>query len=164
MPQRIFYDLDIDDQAQRLCRLLKYTRDAYQKRMQDIIAPWGITTREMAILSMLHHKPQPLVITDIARLLLEKPQTMVILLDRMESRGLIHRIRDLPDRRLVRVEATEKGKDIYREAAKATNSELKNLFSFLSADDVLKLEEYLFKLRAKVFHTLDIEYRHLNGN
>jgi DNA-binding MarR family transcriptional regulator len=58
----------------------------------------------------------PLTATAIARQVHLSASTMVGILDRLESKGLVERHRDARDRRLVHVHATDAGRALVREA------------------------------------------------
>jgi len=159
MTSTIFYDMELPQQVNRIWRLLRQTRDTFLKKVQGALAEWDLSVAEIGVLSVLHHRPQPVVVTDIARLLMEKPQTMVGMLDRMESKGLVQRFRDQQDRRLVRVEATEKGKRLYESASPTVDNDIERLLSVLNAGELNQLEGMLEKLRSSGLEALGIEYR-----
>ncbi len=52
---------------------------------------------------------QPLVLHQLAERLFQQPQSITSLMDRLERAGWAQRVHDLPDRRAIRVEATESG-------------------------------------------------------
>lgn len=162
MATNIVYDMEFPHQGSRIWRLMRQTRDTFLKSVQATLAQWDLNMAEIGVLEVLHHKPQPVVVTDIARLLMEKPQTMVGMLDRMETKGLVRRARDQRDRRLVRVEATEMGKSVYEPASQALRSDLDGALSVLSADELNQLEGMLVSLRATGLDALGIEYRRID--
>ena len=51
----------------------------------------------------------PIMVSDLARHMYLHPATVVGILDRLEARGLVLRVRSTEDRRVVRVELTEQG-------------------------------------------------------
>ena len=53
----------------------------------------------------------PIKVSDIARKMYLHPATVVGIIDRLETRGLVERIRSKTDRRVVEVRLTELGKD-----------------------------------------------------
>jgi DNA-binding MarR family transcriptional regulator len=53
--------------------------------------------------------PQPLLLSQLATRLLQQPQSMTTLMDRLEQAGWAQRVSGLPDRRAIRAELTEDG-------------------------------------------------------
>jgi len=67
---------------------------------------WNLSGAQAAALAALvAHGPQRM--SDVARYLLQQTQTTTDLVDRLEQRGLVRRVRHATDRRVVLVEATE---------------------------------------------------------
>ncbi len=58
----------------------------------------------------------PIMVSEIARRMYLHPTTVVGILDRLEKRGFVVRIRSTEDRRVVRVELTEKGHALVRKS------------------------------------------------
>ncbi|MDD2581814.1 MAG: MarR family transcriptional regulator [Desulfuromonadaceae bacterium] len=54
----------------------------------------------------------PLKVSDLARRMYLHPATMVGLLDRLESKGLLKRTRSEKDRRVVHIDLTEQGREL----------------------------------------------------
>jgi DNA-binding MarR family transcriptional regulator len=58
----------------------------------------------------------PIMVSEIAMRMHLHPATVVGILDRLETRGLVRRIRSQEDRRVVRVELTGPGEDLVKKA------------------------------------------------
>jgi DNA-binding MarR family transcriptional regulator len=58
----------------------------------------------------------PIMVSEIAMRMHLHPATVVGILDRLETRGLVRRIRSTEDRRVVRVELTGPGEDLVKRA------------------------------------------------
>ncbi len=58
----------------------------------------------------------PIMVSEIASRMHLHPATVVGILDRLEIRGLVQRVRSKEDRRVVRVELTASGKDLVRKS------------------------------------------------
>ena len=58
----------------------------------------------------------PLMVSEIALRMHLHPATVVGILDRLETRGLVRRVRSTEDRRVVRVELTGPGEDLVKRA------------------------------------------------
>lgn len=69
--------------------------------------------------------------------------TMTEMVDKLEQDGLAERIRDLRDRRVIKVRLTEKGKRLRRQFMDKRRNELKNILSALSREDREELRNAL---------------------
>jgi DNA-binding MarR family transcriptional regulator len=58
----------------------------------------------------------PIMVSEIARQMYLHPATVVGILDRLEARGLVARVRSTEDRRIVRVELTKQGESLVKKA------------------------------------------------
>jgi DNA-binding MarR family transcriptional regulator len=58
----------------------------------------------------------PIMVSEIARQMYLHPATVVGILDRLEKQGVVARVRSREDRRVVRVELTEKGEALVKKA------------------------------------------------
>lgn len=58
----------------------------------------------------------PIMVSDIAQRMYLHPATVVGILDRLETRGFVARVRSTEDRRVVRVELTDKGRSLLKKA------------------------------------------------
>jgi len=76
------------------------------------------------------------------------------MLDRMERQGLVKRIRDLPDRRLVRVVVTQKAMEIMQQATKLGWALMERLTSVYSEEELQILAGLIEKIRERVLEEL----------
>lgn len=77
--------------------------------MENELAP-GLTEGQLHVLELLqtfHERTKP---SDLIEVLETTPAAVTTLLDRMEKNGLIERVRDEKDRRIVWVHVTDKGR------------------------------------------------------
>jgi len=58
----------------------------------------------------------PLPPSQIARYIMVKSSTVTGITDRLEQKGLVHRLRDSPDRRVITIRLTEAGEELARNA------------------------------------------------
>src|SRR5918911_4790583 len=84
------------------------------ERAVDVrLRPWNLSGSQAAALNVLvKHGPQRM--SDLARYLLQQTQTTTDLVDRLEQRNLVRRIRHATDRRVVLVEATDAAESLLR--------------------------------------------------
>jgi len=81
----------------------------------------GLTGSQLWVLKILE-EVSPLKVTDLARRMYLHPATMVGLLDRLEAKGLVQRIRSDEDRRVVHIVITEQGRELVQNAPMVAQS------------------------------------------
>ena len=72
-----------------------------------------------------------------------KMPSMTEVVDRFEKEGILERIRDNKDRRVVKVKMTAKGKKMHKEVLKRRADELTKIFGVLTTEDRTKLVDSL---------------------
>ncbi|MBO2533855.1 MAG: MarR family transcriptional regulator, partial [Thermoactinomycetaceae bacterium] len=72
--------------------------------------------------------------------------TMTDLIDRMEKNGVVMRVRDERDRRVVRVRMLERGKVIIQDVMKARREYLAEILSTFSPEEVASIRRHLSML------------------
>jgi DNA-binding MarR family transcriptional regulator len=105
----------------------------------------GINSRHFSVLTLLAEAPGLVQIEMGERLVIDR-NTMVLLLNDLESLGCVERRRDPRDRRAYIVTLTEKGHDVLAhgtEAARRTNDEV---FAPLTPEERLQLHALLNRL------------------
>ena len=89
---------------------------------------------------------------EIARQLLKDTHSITQLLVRMEKRGLIRRVKDLPRKNMIRVVMTPKGNKAFKQTSGTKT--IPEIMSVLTADEKKQLEDTLNKLRDKATRLL----------
>lgn len=82
-------------------------------------------------------------VSDLARLMYLHPATVVGILDRLEARGLVARVRSREDRRVVKVELTSEGKALVRKAPEVAQGLLVSGLEQMSFPKLKKITESL---------------------
>ena len=106
--------------------VLKLWRQVYQtytllKKCEDqIFAEYGLTTEQYSVLGAIDYLDGPTKVTDIARWLERSTNSISMIVDRMVKAGLVRRIRDRSDRRVVHVVNTSKGENALKPATQAS--------------------------------------------
>jgi DNA-binding MarR family transcriptional regulator len=67
-----------------------------------------------SLLALYEHGPLPP--SQIARYIMVKSSTVTGIIDRLEQKGLVTRLRNSPDRRVITIELTEAGKELAKSA------------------------------------------------
>jgi MarR family transcriptional regulator for hemolysin len=93
---------------------------AFERAMNDELAPRGITYRQAQVLWLLAHEGS-LSQTDLAERMRIEPPTLVGILDRMEREGWIRRESDEQDRRRKLISAQAKARPVWSKIIECCN-------------------------------------------
>jgi DNA-binding MarR family transcriptional regulator len=105
----------------------------FQRWSEDQAQAAGLTHVQHQLLVAVkgHPGPEPPTVGDLAGYLLQRHHSTVELVDRAEAAGLVGRLADARDARVVRVRLTAKGDRIVREVTPAHLTELHSLAKVL---------------------------------
>lgn len=92
--------------------LLNETRNANFSEIEKELAPFNITSAQFKIIVGIAHE-RAKTLTEFARFFDYDPGAMKRLLDRVEEKGLIRRAPSSLDRRIINLELTEQGAQLY---------------------------------------------------
>src|SRR5437588_12938146 len=118
-------------------RLLEFrvTLRRFHRWSEDQAQAEGLTHVQHQLLVAIkgHHGNQPPTMGDLAGYLLLRPHSTVELVDRAEAAGLVERVPDASDGRVVRVRLTKDGDRIVHRLARAHLGRLHELAAALDA-------------------------------
>jgi len=146
------------DQDFELWSLLHQARDAIARARENELKQADISMIKAAVLFFARNLDEPATPAKISRLLFREPHTISGLLDRMESQGLVRRVRDLQRRNLVRIELTEKGEEFYRKSREKRKI-ISKIMSALTKKERDDLRSSLTKLRNRALKELGVKRR-----
>lgn len=129
--------------------LLHRTRDLLFRFEDRVLNEFGLTMEQYTVLVAMRCLNDPIRPTDIGQWVGHKVNTVSMMIDRMVKAGLVERVRDLPDRREVRVLITDKGEQAFKSATPAVCQLIKQILSPLRHEDKLTLVRLLETLRDK---------------
>ena len=89
----------------------------------------------MLVLRLLTHRKKAPILAALGRELSISAPMMTYLIDRLEEAGMLHRVRDDSDRRIVRVEYTQKGKNALEKCHKENKERLTAFLKSLPGKD-----------------------------
>lgn len=102
-------------------------------KIDESLKPEGLTTTEFGVLEHLYHKgKQP--VQNIAEKILVTSGTITYIIDKLEKRGLVQRIRCVEDKRVFYVALTSEGETLISGVFKRHEEMLEILFSELTED------------------------------
>ena len=131
------------------------------ERAVDVrLRPWNLSgSQASALAALVAHGPQRM--SDVARYLLQQTQTTTDLVDRLEQRGLVRRIRHATDRRVVLVEATEVAVELLKEIGETGWSVGSEAFGTLSDKELKTLIETARRVRNRAAEIAGVPPEHL---
>ena len=124
------YSLDLT-----LARLVYLTYTRLKTCLDQILGAQGLTTEQYTVLVTVKYRDVPVRITDIAQWTERSTNSVSMLVDRMVKAGLLKRVRDRSDRRVVNVFITSKGEDALKPANIAAMEFFRQVMSPLSHED-----------------------------
>jgi DNA-binding MarR family transcriptional regulator len=128
--------------AGRLGYLLKHARERLAELTAAVLAPFGVTGRQVAVLIAIDDRV-PLSQQEVARRLGVDRTTMVDLIDELEGKGLVQRRQDPADRRRNVVALTPAGTATLDGASRATREAERRFLGSLPAPQAAAFREAL---------------------
>jgi DNA-binding MarR family transcriptional regulator len=114
---------------------------------QETLAPWDITPSHLRALRVLKRQ-ETMRLSELSDRLQIAPRSATEVVDALETRGLVRRLRDPGDRRATLVEVTDRGAAVLDAIRAARGTETERAFGRLSETDRADLARILRKLRA----------------
>lgn len=138
-----------------------FQASAMLERALDLrLRPWNISGPQAgALMVMAVHGPQRM--SDLARYLLQQTQTTTDLIDRLEQRGLVRRIRHATDRRVVLVEVTDTARTMLKEIDNAGFAVGVEAMGRVSGQELQRLTETVRAIRDHAAELGGIPHEHL---
>jgi DNA-binding MarR family transcriptional regulator len=128
-----------------LCRMVNLTYTRFKNGMDQAFSEQRLTMEQFLVLLNIKYNDVPMRITDLAHWLERSTNSMSMLVDRMVKAGLLRRVRDRRDRRVVNVSLTNKGEIALERASPAAWEFNQLCMSPLSYEDKCTLAN-LFKM------------------
>jgi len=145
----------------RLLRTVYQTYTRVKSCFDRVFAEQGLTSEQYLVLAATKYLDAPVRITDIARWIERSTNSVSMLVDRMVKAGLLKRVRDRADRRVVNVFLTSKAEKAFEPATVAARKFAQQTISSLSYKDThtfVSLSEMIsYKLLQYLNPRADIE-------
>ena len=125
-----------------LGRLLAVGGRMFSQRFGETLAGYGMTPAGYAVLSRLSTAGR-MAARDVASACYVRPATVTGVVDTLEREGLVCRVRDQADRRMVAIELTSAGRERLRSSEQGVRRLLDPLFAGLSKKDEYVVREFL---------------------
>ncbi len=136
------HDRNLAPLRDRFGYLLKHARERLATLNAEALQPFGITGRELAVLTVLAEGEPPSQLEAAQRLAIDRT-TMVGLIDDLEAKGIVERRADGMDRRRNIVAVTPAGQRVMAGAARAADEAERAFLAPLAEADRGRLREML---------------------
>jgi DNA-binding MarR family transcriptional regulator len=138
-----------------LLAMFRQTHDAILKIRQKELRSLDITPEQVGALAAIRAIGPGATAAQLSKWLFRNPDSMTVLLRRLEKKGLISKKPDLKRKNIMRLKLTKQGEKAFHSAsdAKLANS----IFDKLPARKKDQLWSILEKLRSRALATLDMD-------
>ena len=136
----------------KLVFLLHQARHATYRFLDKDASQFGITLLQAVVLVMIENSSAPVTPAELSRQMFRRHNTVAALVRRMENKGLVILHKDLHKKNMIRVEITEKGRQIYSKLI--IGDAPHELMSCLSEEEREQLRSCLKRLRNRAFELL----------
>ncbi|MGD0389839.1 MAG: MarR family transcriptional regulator [Tepidisphaeraceae bacterium] len=127
------------------------TADRLMGSFESALKPSGLTPTQYNVLRILRGmSPQGIACQEIARRMITRDADLTRLLDRLESRGLVHRQRQADDRRVVHITITPAGLSLLAELDGVARETNKKALGHLGSERLSLLVKLLEEARDPV--------------
>ncbi|MBM7660624.1 DNA-binding MarR family transcriptional regulator [Bacillus mesophilus] len=124
---------------------LRYIAAIIKQKGREILNHYTITPPQFVALQWLHENGD-MTIGELSNKMYLACSTTTDLIDRMEKNQLVVRVKDVNDRRVVRIHLLEEGARIIEEVIDKRQGYLTEVLSSFSKDEIIILEKLLGKL------------------
>jgi DNA-binding MarR family transcriptional regulator len=143
--------------------LLYQTYTAIFKTMERALLPLGISPPQAFALAAIRYSTEPMTPGRLAGLLAQETQSLTGLVDRMEAQGWVARMRDLPDRRTIRLALTDAGEAKLDEVMPHNAKAAQEIFAGLTTARLGQLSRILDEMRPAVLGQIGLDPDRFRG-
>ena len=136
--------------------IFSQTSDSITKCEEDSFAEVGIPLQQFFVLSVIKSIPDPVTPSIVANWVDRNQNSITLIIDRMEKEGLVKRVRDLKDRRALRLIITAKGEEKIKLGRKPARELQEKILSVLTPEELTTFAVLLRRVREATF-----EYRNI---
>jgi DNA-binding MarR family transcriptional regulator len=128
-------------------RLLSQVKTELMEALDRELAPLDITAAQYVILTTLAEGPTESA-SGLCKGVSYDPGAMTRMIDRLERKGLVRRIRCPNDRRRINLELTSEGRAVYPRLIESAVAVLNRYLRGFSRDEILQFETFLKRMLA----------------
>jgi DNA-binding MarR family transcriptional regulator len=131
--------------------------------MERALLPLGVSPPQAFALAAIKLTPEPMTPGRLAGLLAQETQSLTGLVDRMEAQGWVQRMRDLPDRRTIRLALTPAGEAKLNEVMPLNARAAEEVFAGLTPARLADLSLILDAMRPVVLERIGLDPERSRG-
>lgn len=141
------------------------TYDSISKCKDNIFTEFSLPYQQFMVLNaIIEHISDPVSPTSIAEWFDRNPNSITLIIDRMEKDGLVKRVIDKKDRRRLKIIVTPRGKEKHEQALKAAHELAKEIFASLSPEELTSFYMTLMKVREATFKYRNIQDKTIDNS
>ncbi len=129
-----------------LWRSFAQTLRSVQKLLDGRLRPMGIGYQEFKVIGELVVSGRTSM-AKLAERIMFTQAGVTYLIDRLEEQGYVVRVRSNEDRRIIFIEATDRGKKVFEEGLKVIRETTRELFQNLTHEELASVYNSLMKIR-----------------
>jgi DNA-binding MarR family transcriptional regulator len=141
------YDKDTFKPREGIGALIGAARKTIITKIDAELAPFDVSAAQWLVVLLVGENAVSSA-TGLCEKLSYDPGAMTRLIDRLESKGIVRRVRSPEDRRTIQLELTENGKALHPKIIAAMADVNNSLLHGFSHDEVNQLEGYLRRMLA----------------
>lgn len=143
MCRKVGFFMDVNkDKIKHIEYLLRKICFEIKMKGREILSSYNITPPQFDALQKIIYNGE-LTISELSSKLYLAPSTITDLVDRMEKSGLVERVRDTKDRRVVKVKVLPKGNDLLNEVLSKRCEYVESILVDVSEDEKEDFMRYL---------------------
>ena len=144
---KAIYDKRTFQPREAIGALIGRTRKTMIQKIDAELEPLDVSAAQWIVVLLVGEKAASSA-TGLCELLTYDPGAMTRLIDRLESKGILQRVRVPDDRRTIQLELTDSGKALYPKILSAMVDVSNRLLRGFSRSEVTQLEGYLRRMLA----------------
>ncbi len=133
------------DRIKAIVHLLRRLMQAGEHYTKELDKKYQVSAPQLVCLLTLYEHG-PLSPSQIAKHIMVNSSTVTGIIDRLEQKGLVQRIRKSRDRRVINIELTEAGKDLSKHAPPPIQQKIVDGIARLPEEDINEIIRGLTKL------------------
>lgn len=146
----------LSDEDYYIWMLLTYVRRGMFKLRERELYQYGITPEQVGILHCIQVISEEATPAKISRYTIREPHTVSAMLNRMEKKGLIKKVKDLDRKNMIRIVITDRGRQAYQQST--YRDSVHKILSHISTEKREQLRSLLETLLDKVVEEMGIQH------
>ena len=136
MKASILHDLNFSDPGYQLTYLIHQVGEATWRAIEERLIDEHITLSQLRMLIIVNYSDTPLTPAEICRLIFRESQTITSSLSQLQKKGYVQKVADTEDKRKVRIQLTESGKQLVEKHNQWISDALSGSVSLFSKEEL----------------------------